>query len=344
MKSLRRFQKAPRAARIEDVAVPNPGPNQVLLKVHYCGVCGSDLHAYLNHAGYETVLEHVTFGHEVSGVIESVGTDVPDWKPGERAILTAIQPTDSDCPYVQTGRPQLSPSRRVQGLHLDGGMAEYVIIEQQFLIRIPETLDLRSAALTEPLSVADHCIVNRSNIGQNDKVIVSGPGIIGILCAIVARHQGAKVIISGTQADEKVRLSAARNIGFNTVTVGPDLPPLHEQAIHHFGTEVDVLVEASGAGPALADSWKAVHMDATITVVALYGRDVILDVTQFVRKQINIRTSYGSALTSYERAMGLLIKGVVPIDHLVRYYDLNDGLQAFADAETQEVMKPILEC
>ena len=344
MKAIRRFQKAPRAAQIENVAIPEPGPNQVLLKVHYCGVCGSDLHAYLNHAGYETVLEQVTFGHEVAGVIESIGTDVQNWNPGERAILTAIQPTDSDCPYVQSGRPQLSPSRRVQGLHLDGGMAEYVIIEQQFLIRIPDNLDLRSAALTEPLSVADHCIVNRSDIGKNDKVIVSGPGIIGILCAIVARHQGARVLVSGTKADEKVRLSAARNIGFDTVTVGPDLPPLHEQSIHHFGTEADAFVEASGAGPALTDSWQSVQMDGTISAVALYGQNVNMDVTQFVRKQIDIRTSYGSALSSYERAMELLEKNIVPTEQLVRHYELRNGLQAFEDAEKQEVMKPILEC
>ena len=344
MKALRRFQKSPRAARIEDVPIPEPGPSQVLLKVHFCGVCGSDLHAYLNHPGYEAVLEKVTFGHEVSGVVESVGANAGDWQPGDRAIITAIQPTDPDCPYVQSGRPQLSPSRRVQGLHLDGGMAEYIIVDQQFLIGIPSSLELLDAALTEPLSVADHCVVNCSSIRQDDKVIVSGPGIIGMLCAIVARQLGANVIVSGTEADSRIRLAAAQEIGFQTVTVGPEHPPLHTQANSLFGSEADALVEASGAAPALSDSWQAIRMDGSVTIVALYGHNVSLDVTQFVRKQIDIQTSYGSALPSYKRALDMLTEGIVPVECLVRTYKLEEAITAFCHAANQEVMKPILEC
>ena len=84
MKALRRFEKAPRAAHIEEVPTPKPGPEQILLKVDHCGICGSDLHAFLNHAGYESVLERVTFGHEVSGTIESIGANVKDWALGDR--------------------------------------------------------------------------------------------------------------------------------------------------------------------------------------------------------------------------------------------------------------------
>lgn len=344
MKALRRFEKQPRAARIEDVPTPEYGPGQVLLKVDHCGVCGSDLHAYLNHAGYESVLPQVTFGHEVAGVVESIGADVQDWAPGDRGVLTAIQYTDPNCPYVLAGDPQLSPSRRVQGLHLDGGMAEHIAIDHQFLLPIPDSLTLRDATLTEPLSVADHCITNRSSIGPDDQVVVSGPGIIGMLCAIVARHKGAEVLLSGTPADEAVRLAAARAIGFATATVGADLPPLHEQAQAHFGKPADALVEASGAGPALAAAWQTVRTDGTVTVVALYGKDVTLDCTQFVRKQIDVRTSYASAPPSYHRAMELLDAGVVPVSNLVKTYHLEDGLRAFHEAENQEVMKPLLKC
>ena len=344
MKALRRFEKAPRAAHIEEVPTPKPGPEQILLKVDHCGICGSDLHAFLNHAGYESVLERVTFGHEVSGTIESIGSNVKDWALGDRGVLTAIQYTNPQCPYVLAGDPQLSPTRRVQGLHLNGGMAEYIAVDQQFLNPIPDTLDLRDAALTEPLSVADHCVVNRSSIGPDDQVIVSGPGIIGMLCAIVARHIGAEVLISGTSADEEVRLSTARKIGFETVIVGPDLPPLHEQVMAHFGKEADAFLEASGASPALSASWQAVRTDGTVTVVALYGQETKLDDTQFVRKQIDVRTSYGSATPSYHRAIELLNNGIIPVEKLVKVYDLEDGINAFEEAERQEVLKPLLKC
>ncbi len=344
MIALRRFEKSPRAARIEEVEIPETGIGEVLLKVQFCGVCGSDLHAYLNHAGYESVLPSVTFGHELSGVVEQVGEEVTGWAEGDRATMLAIQAMDDNCRYVKEGWPQLSPSRRVQGLHLDGGMAEYIVVDQKFLLKLPEALENQAAALTEPLSVADHCVVNCSRIQAGDKVVVSGPGIIGMLCAIVARHHGAEVIVSGTQADEKVRLAAAKRIGFKTVIVGPDQSPLDEQVKSLFGQEVDGMIEASGASPALADAWKTVRTDGLVSVVALYGRDVTLDMTQFVRKQIGIQTSYGSAIPSYERSMKMLKDGVVPVNELVRLYDLKDGISAFTDAENQEVMKPMLNC
>jgi L-iditol 2-dehydrogenase len=344
MIALRRFEKSPRAARIEETPMPTAGAGEVLLKVKFCGVCGSDLHAYLNHAGYESVLESVTFGHELSGVVEKVGEGVSGWSVGERATMVAIQAMDENCRYVREGLPQLSPSRRVQGLHLDGGMAEYIVVDQRFLLKLPENLNMQHAALTEPLSVADHCVVNCSRIKAGDKIVVSGPGIIGMLCAVVARHHGAEVIVSGTAADEKVRLRSARKIGFQTVQVGSDNAPLHEQVRSILGQEVDGMIEASGASPALADAWKTVRTDGLVSVVALYGRDVTMDMTQFVRKQIGLQTCYGSAIPSYERAMKMLKDGVVPVEELVRLYDLKDGISAFTDAENQEVMKPMLNC
>ena len=113
---------------------------------------------------------------------------------GDHAIMIALQTHhDPNDPYCRESLPQLSSRRRVQGLHLDGGMAEYVCVDQEFLIPVPDDLPLKLAALTEPLSVAEHCIENRSAIGEGSKVVVSGPGIIGLLCAISARSRGAKV-------------------------------------------------------------------------------------------------------------------------------------------------------
>ena len=98
-------------------------------------------------------------------------------------------------------------------------------------------------------------------------------------------------MIAGTERDEKARLSALRSIGFPTLTVGPDLPPLHEQVKDHFGEEADAHIEASGASPVLADAWQSLKMNGIVTVVALYGSKVDFDVTQFVRRQIDVRVN-----------------------------------------------------
>ena len=187
MKAFRRFARKERAAHLVDAPIPSPRENEVLLRVAHCGICGSDLHAWLNHKGYESVLPEVTFGHEFSATVMEAGSAVEKWKVDDLAVMIALQTHHQEGdPYCSMGLPQLSPRRRVQGLHLDGGMAEYVCVEEEFLLPIPDGLDLSLAALTEPLSVAEHCVGNRTSIGHGDKVIVSGPGIIGLLCAISA--------------------------------------------------------------------------------------------------------------------------------------------------------------
>ena len=345
MKAFRRHAKEPRAARLEEVNVPEPGENEVLLRVSNCGICGSDLHAWLNHPGYEFVLEKVTFGHELSGIVEKVGPSVSEWKEGDRTVMIALQTHhDDNDRYCRQGLPQLSARRRVQGLHLDGGMAERVTVHEEFLIPVPDGLDMCLAALTEPLSVAEHCVGNRSSIGKGAKVIVTGPGIIGTFCAISARHRGAEVVIAGTERDEKARLSALRSIGFPTLTVGPDLPPLHEQVKDHFGEEADAHIEASGASPVLAEAWQSLKMNGVVTVVALYGSKVDFDVTQFVRRQIDVRVSYGSSKPDYLSALDLLQQGAVDSDTLVSLYPLAEAEQGFLDGEAQEVLKPMLVC
>ena len=139
MKAFRRFAREERAARLVELPVPEPAENQVLLRVSHCGICGSDLHAWLNHKGYESVLPEVTFGHELSGTVEKVGDKAKVWSVGDHAIMIALQtPHDPNDRYCRESLPQLSSRRRVQGLHLDGGMAEYVCVDQEFLIPVPE--------------------------------------------------------------------------------------------------------------------------------------------------------------------------------------------------------------
>ena len=139
-------------------------------------------------------------------------------------------------------------------------------------------------------------------------------------------------------------MPAARQIGFETVVVGDGHPELAEQIQAKYGREADGFVEASGAPAALTAAADTVRMNGWVTVVAIYASDVVLNMTSFVRKQIDIRTCYASALPSYLRAFKLLADGTIPVEQLVRTYPLADSLSAFADAEKQAVMKPMLIC
>jgi L-iditol 2-dehydrogenase len=342
MKALRRQAREARAVAMEQVEDPIPGHGEVLLEVRHCGVCGSDLHVYLNHKGYESVLPRVTLGHEWAGVVAGWGDGVDRWKRGEAATMIALQGClAEDCRYCSAGQTQLCPERRVQGLHLDGGMAEKIVVDDRYLLPLPPDIDTVAASLTEPLSVADHCIHDCSEIESGDRVVVCGPGVIGILCALMARQRGADVIISGIEADESVRLAIAKKIGFETVTVGGSQPSLTEQLK---GQTVDVLVDASGASRVLEEAPGIVRSDGTICVVALYSQQVSLDFNILVRNQIDLRTCYASAMPNYERAITALHGGEIPVGDIVKLYPLDEGLRAFEEAERQEVLKPVLIC
>jgi L-iditol 2-dehydrogenase len=345
VKALRRLRRSARAAEIQDVPVPIPGPDDVLLAVSHCGVCGSDLHAFLNHRGYEGFPEQFTFGHEFSGVIQSIGSRVGNWRVGDRAVVVSVQGClEQSCPYCSIGFSQLCRSRKIIGIHLDGGMAEYSVVGQKYLIRLPEGMDMMAAALAEPLSVADHCVSDCARAQKGELVVVSGPGIIGILCALIARLSGAEVAVVGTKIDNDLRLPVASKIGFETFVVGPEEPPLAEQLKKRLGRLADQHIEASGAPPALISATDAVRPLGSITVVGLYADDVPLNLTKLVRNQINIKTSYVSDIPNYQRAIQMLHRGDIPIAELVRTYSLKEGLTAFADAEKQAVLKPILVC
>ncbi|MGE4619021.1 MAG: alcohol dehydrogenase catalytic domain-containing protein [Planctomycetota bacterium] len=342
MKALRRQAREERAVALEEVAEPIPGPGQVLLRVQHCGVCGSDLHVYLNHKGYESVLPQVTLGHEWAGLVMGWGEGVDRWSQGQPATMIALQGClGNECSYCCSGLTQLCPERRVQGLHLDGGMAELVVVDDHYLLPLPEGIDTKAASLTEPLSVADHCINDCSEIESGDRVVVCGPGVIGILCALLARKRGADVVITGLDADEPVRLATARGLGFETMTVGGSHASLTEQLAEQ---KIDVLVDASGSSRVLEEATGIVRPDGTICVVALYPQEVTLDFNVLVRNQIDLRTCYASSKPNYENAIEFLHGGEIPIDQIVRCYPLVDGVRAFEEAERQEVLKPILTC
>jgi L-iditol 2-dehydrogenase len=345
VKALRRLYRAARAAEIQDVPIPSPGPDEVLLKVSHCGVCGSDLHVFLNHRGSEGFPERFTFGHEFSGTVENTGPGVSQWQAGDRVVVISVQGClEKSCVYCGVGFSQLCRSRKIIGIHLDGGMAEYSVVNQKYLIRLPKGMDMMAAALAEPLSVADHCVSDCAGIGKGELVVVSGPGIIGTLCAVVARLSGAKVIMVGTETDDQLRLPMARKIGFETFVTGREKPALAEQLKERLGRLADQHIEASGSPAAVISATDAVRPLGTITMVGLYAEDVPLNLTKLVRNQINLKTSYASDIPNYQRAIEMLHRGDVPITELVRTYPLKEGLTAFADAEKQAVLKPVLIC
>ena len=334
MYALRKLEKVAGSLHLVKVATPEPGPGEVLLRVAACGICGSDLHAYREDPGYEFVAAPVTLGHEYAGWVSRVGPDVSAWTVGDPACAMGVQACCT-CPVCRQGAEHLCQQRRVQGLHYDGGMAGYVRVDARHLVPLPPGLDPVIAALAEPLSIALHCVYDRTEILPGELVLVTGPGIIGILCALAARLRGARVILAGTEADRPVRLRIAAELRLETVAANqPGELILPDRADH--------LIEASGSADLLAGAFSLVRRGGSITLVGLYARPVTWFMTMAVREELTVKGSYGSTYGNYLQAISLLAAGRIPAGPLTVHYPLTDGVRAFTDALERRVLKPIL--
>jgi L-iditol 2-dehydrogenase len=330
----------PGAASVEDVQAIRPGPGEVSLQVASCGICGSDVHAFRSDAGFEWIQPPITLGHEFSGIVESGGPDVTRVSPGDRVVAVAVQGCGS-CEACRAGSTQLCSQRVAVGLARDGGMAEYAVMPEQHLVPVPEKLDLAVAALGEPLAVAVHAVNVRAQVQSGQRVVVSGPGPIGILCAMLAKLNGAEVLLTGVGQDSEARLPAAECVGLNIANLSEK--PLEEHLRDSFGDHApDLWVESSGSVKALSSALESVRPGGTITVVGLYADEMQFSPTSAVRRELSLLFSYSCNYADYQRSLDLLGRGDIDPGPLLSKYPLEDAPEAFEAIGQGRTVKAIL--
>ncbi|HEX5851098.1 MAG TPA: zinc-binding dehydrogenase [Rubrobacter sp.] len=340
MKAFVKTGHQPGDAEIREVSVVRPGRGEVLLRVASCGVCGSDVHALRSDPGFEWVTTPVTLGHEFSGIVEEVGSGVARTSPGDRVVAVAVQGCGR-CETCLSGTTQLCPDRVAVGLSRDGGMAEYAIMPERHLVPVPEGLDLAVAALGEPLSVAVHAVDVRAEIGPEQRVVVSGPGPIGVLCGMLARHRGAEVLLTGVGQDSESRLPAAERAGLRTANLSER--PLEDHLRDRFGEPApDVWIESSGSVGALGSALESVRPGGTVGVVGLYAEELRFSPTNAVRREIGLLFSYSCNYADYQTALGLLSAGAIDPNPLLSKYPLGSAQEAFEAVGRGRTVKAML--
>src|SRR5919112_6888949 len=317
----------PGDASVKDVSITDPDPGEALLRVASCGICGSDIHAFRSDAGFDWVQVPVTLGHEFSGIVEAIGPEVTRVSPGDRIVAVAIQGCGR-CAVCLSGSPQLCQQRVAVGLSRDGGMAEYDVMPEQHLVPVPEGLDLTVAAVGEPLSVAVHAVDVRAAIEPGQRVVVSGPGPIGIFCGMLAKLRGAEVLLTGVAKDSEARLPVAERAGLSTANLSEK--PLEEHLRDGFGEcAPDVWIESSGSVRALGSALESVRPGGTVAVVGLYAEEMSFSPTDAVRREISLLFSYSCNYADYQTALDLLGTGAIDPDPLLSKYPLGNASEAF---------------
>ena len=190
--------------RVESRPTPQPGPDDVLVAVEYCGICGTDLHMVNDGWGRPGSIG----GHEYSGRVVAVGSQVADWQPGD-AVVGGPEASCGHCEYCRDGRAMLCPERGTPGVSAyQGAFADFIRVHESQLLRIPAGLEARAAALAEPLAVALHGIT-RSGIAAGQRALVTGAGPIGMLTLAALRARGVDDVTLSEPADPRRQLGGA---------------------------------------------------------------------------------------------------------------------------------------
>lgn len=341
MKALVKMKREPRATQIIEVKKPEVKDDQVLIKIKAVAVCGSDLHHYMYVSGCENFTVPVILGHEYSGVVEAVGKNVTMYKPGDRVMGESNQYC-STCRNCHEGRTNICTNSKMTGLKIDGAMAEYIAAPEKIVHFIPEKVSFEEAALGQPCAVSLHGVFDQSDVKPGNSVVVFGPGIVGLMAAKAAQIKGAsRVFIVGTDADEAVRMPQAKKLGL--IPINGQRQNVAEEIEKVTGSkQVDVVLECSGAAVVLKTAISLIRKGGSMTCIGIYQKPFEIFLTDLIRNEIQLHTSYTCLWENYEQALHLTECGQIDLKSLMTVYPFDKALEAFQDALDKKVTKPVL--
>jgi len=340
MKALRKLRHGEDGLKIlTDFAMPVPAAGEVLIKIHYAGICGTDLH--IMHDEFK-VIPPVTIGHEFSGVVEACGEGADEFAPGDKVVAMTAAGFCGHCTYCQQGLYMLCDKKKALGSGKDGAFAEYMTMPADRMFKLPDNIPLLDAALCEPLACAVRGAVEIAHVKPGDYVYVSGPGIIGQLVAQLANIAGGHVTVAGTSQDAK-RLELALELGADEVidVMRDDVLACARENTN--GSLYDVVFECSGAARAADTCLDVVRKTGHYQQVGLFGKPISFDMDKALLKEVNIANSYASERTSWIIALRLLKQGRLQLKPLVSaVLPLEEWRKGFSMAEDKEGYKIIL--
>ncbi|HKD67300.1 MAG TPA: alcohol dehydrogenase catalytic domain-containing protein [Candidatus Binataceae bacterium] len=323
-------------AELVDIAVPRPGRDELLVKIAACGICGSDLHIYEWELGAERFAPRLpmVLGHEPAGEVVEVGPEVIGFKRGDHVALDPFGHCGR-CPTCLGGRFNLCTVPTT----LSGAFAEYTIAPARNAYVVPANMNMEQAALLEPFATGLHG-VEQSGVKAGDRVVVEGPGPIGLCTALSARCMGAaSIVITGLRADSE-RLELARRFGFHTVCAEDE--DWTAQVADRIGEEgADVVFDAAG----MMDSVRhLVKRGGQLVLLGWPARDLpSAEMRSLFFHGVNIISSRVRTPQTWRRAIALVAGKTVDLAPMVTHrVDLANGLEAFELLRRKEGVKVLV--
>ncbi len=320
-----------RYSHFEYIDVPQPeiGPEDVLVEVRACGICGSDVHGMDGSSGRR--IPPIVMGHEAAGVVAELGDRVTDWHPGDRVTFDSTVYCGR-CHFCRDGAVNLCDRRRVLGVaceefRQDGALAEYVAVPQHIVYRLPEQLSFEHAATVEPVSIAVHA-VGRVPVRLNHTAVVIGTGMIGLIIVQALRAAGCGRII-GVDVDPN-RLQLATRLGASQVLSPAETDVPAEVLRQTEGRGADLVFEAVGLAETTATAIGCVRKGGCVGLVGNLTPQVGFPLQAVVTREI---TLYGSCASrgEYPACLDMIARRAIDVESLTSAVaPMAEGAQWFA--------------
>jgi L-iditol 2-dehydrogenase len=298
-----------------DVPEPDLGPQDVLIQVRACGICGSDVHGMDGSSGRR--IPPIIMGHEAAGVIAEVGNEVSAWKLGDRVTFDSTIYC-GQCFFCRRGETNLCEQRRVLGVSCaeyrqHGAFAEWVAVPQHILYALPDKISFEQAAMVEAVSIAFHA-ADRTPISLNDTAVVVGAGMVGLLVIQSLRAAGCGRIVAVDLDSQRLELACqlGADEGFNPQC--DDIPEAVRS--HTAGRGADIAIEVVGFDPTFNLAVQCVRKGGTVTLVGNLAPTTEFPLQSVVTREL---TLYGSCSSSgeYPACLDMIARGAIQVEPLI---------------------------
>ena len=293
------FSSEPHSVEIREVDRPVAGDDDVIIQVEAASVCGSDLHQWEGSNSWP-VNYPVVLGHEFGGHVFELGKNVTAWKEGERVVSETAAVVDMSSPMSRQGLYNLDPNRKGFGYGVNGAMTRYVKVPQRLLHKIPDNVSFDHASMTEPCSVAYSATIAPGHVRPGDRIVILGPGPIGVLSAAMARVAGAEVALVGLERD-RTRLEVAKKYGCEVI-----IGDVKDWAMAVDGLGADGVVDAAGVSATLKIALDIVRPNGWISKVGWGPQPFNFSLDPLVQKNVRLEGSFSHNWPMWERVLRML--------------------------------------
>jgi|SRR5665648_91856 len=324
---------------LEDVKEPSVKSGKVKIAIKYAGVCGSDIKI---RKGTMETLPPVIIGHEYSGIVVEVGEGVTAIKVGDRVVSETAEVICGRCEYCMSGNYLMCKERLSIGYKVNGAFCSYIVVRQEIVHKIPDEVNLEEAAMTEPAAVAYHAVFDYAKILPTSKVMVIGPGTIGLLVSQVVKSVCPNILLCGTSKDKK-RLEVAESLGIRTVILD-EIDWV--KSVNEFtdGQGVNYVFDCSGAAPAIATGLRSLKKKGTLVQVGLTAPELNINYGLIPMNELTIKGVFGHINSSWYGVLEMMkTKKISLLPLITKTHPIEDWEKAFNDAEDFNHIKVLIK-